>query len=218
MMPPENAILERRLGAPGKIAVLLRAALRSVPRRQLSQSQNLSQSMEGVLPPALSRIDLRVEEAGPILAARTCYGSERRSELRRPDGGGMDILERFLTLLDAERWGEALPLIEHITARGSDDPASWFNYGVCLAALGRHGEAAERFMKAYELRPEDHGAQYRVFRSLYDAGDCDRLLAFARRECQAMPELIQSLQDDEQFSTLFSRPEFRKLVDELAGR
>ncbi len=106
---------------------------------------------------------------------------------------------------------EALPIIQQIVERGVHISTSWFNYGVCLSALGREGEAAEKFLEAYKLDPTDFGAQYHVFRSLFQARDYRRFLAFARLECEADPGMIEHVLRDKQFSTLFERPEFQQL-------
>jgi tetratricopeptide (TPR) repeat protein len=128
----------------------------------------------------------------------------------------MDITEKYMALAEAERWSEALPVIEEIVADSPDISTSWLNYGVCLSALGREREAADRFLKAYELSPEDYGAQYRAFLSLFRAQDYEAFLALARRECQEMPEMIETLVEDEDFGTLFTRPEFQQLQQEFA--
>lgn len=123
----------------------------------------------------------------------------------------MNVIEQYESLVDQERWTEALPIIQQIVERGAHISTSWFNYGVCLSALGREGEAADKFLKAYELDPADFGAQYRAFRSLFQARDYRRFLELARRECEAYPGMIEHLLKDEQFSTLFVRPEFQQL-------
>jgi tetratricopeptide (TPR) repeat protein len=123
----------------------------------------------------------------------------------------MNVIEQYHSLVDQERWMEALPIIQQIVQRGPHISTSWFNYGVCLSALGRESEAADKFLKAYELNPTDFGAQYRAFRSLFQARDYRRFLEFARRECEADPGMIEHLLKDEQFSTLFARPDFQQL-------
>ena len=123
-----------------------------------------------------------------------------------------DVLE-YERLVDAERWDEALPIIEEIVQRSPNIPTSWFNWGVCLSTLGRESEAAEKFLKAYELAPDDYGAQYRAFRSLFFAQDYAAFLEFATQECDAHPEMIEHLLADDDFSTLFARPEFQELRD-----
>ncbi len=103
--------------------------------------------------------------------------------------------------------------IEEIVQRSPNIPTSWFNWGVCLSTLGRESEAAEKFLKAYELAPDDYGAQYRAFRSLFFAQDYAAFLEFATQECDAHPEMIEHLLADDDFSTLFARPEFQELRD-----
>src|SRR4051812_14676700 len=102
----------------------------------------------------------------------------------------MNITDRYLTLVDHEKWSEALPLIKEIVERAPHIATSWFNYGVCLSALNRNAEAAEKFIKAYELEPENFGAQFRVFHSLHLAQDKQRFLQFARQECRKSPEVL----------------------------
>jgi hypothetical protein len=124
----------------------------------------------------------------------------------------MDIIEKFESLVRHEQWSDALPVIEEIVARAPHIATSWRNHGVVLDELARHGEAADKFLRAYELDPGDFGAQYRAFRSLYLAQQYDRFLSFAERECQKHPGLIiDNLLEDEQFGPLFERPEFQRL-------
>jgi len=129
----------------------------------------------------------------------------------------MDIIRKYETLVRQKRWSEAIPVIEEIVQREPQIATSWFNLGVCMDELGRHAEAADKFLRAYELDPEDFGAQYRAFRSLNLAGQYDRFLSFAEQECQAIPDLIDNLLQDEQFAVLFERPEFR-MLKEAQGR
>ena len=46
---------------------------------------------------------------------------------------------------------------------------------------------------------------------MFESGNYERFLLFARCECEKMPELIENLATDELFGTLFTRPEFQKL-------
>ena len=123
----------------------------------------------------------------------------------------MNILNTYKSLTDQNRWKEALPIIQEIVERAPHISTSWFNWGVCLSELGLESEAAEKYIKAYELDPGDYGAQYRVFRSLYLAKDFRGFLDFAESECEKNPEMIEVLVEDEDFSSLFQRPEFIKL-------
>lgn len=126
-----------------------------------------------------------------------------------------NIVEEFFALAKAKRWQEALPLIEVITALAPLTPESWHNFGICLTGLGRHSEAADMFLQAYELDPEDHRLQYRAFRSLFEAGEEARFVALARREIQRMPEVLGLLLEDPDFGVLCRRPAFEKLRQEI---
>jgi len=123
----------------------------------------------------------------------------------------MDILRKYETLARLKRWSEALPVIKEIVSQAPHIPTSWFNFGVCLDELGRHGDAADKFLKAYELDPGDFGAQYRAFRSLSLAKEYSLFLRLAERECKAHPGLIDNLLEDEDFGSLFDRAEFQPL-------
>jgi tetratricopeptide (TPR) repeat protein len=124
-----------------------------------------------------------------------------------------DLPARYLKLAHAEQWPQALPLIEQIVRSAPQIPTSWFNYGVCLSALGREREAADAFLESYRLNPTDFGAQFRIFRSLHLAGDFAALLDFAQRERTKHPEIVEALR--EHFPKLFDRPEFAALRDSM---
>jgi len=120
----------------------------------------------------------------------------------------VDIFKRYGKLTKAGKWSEALPLIEEIVSLGPEIPTSHFNYGVCLEALGRHPEAAREFLEAYRLDPADYHAQYRAFRSLQLGEDWQGFLELAQRECETMPEIVDILFEEEEFSPVLARPEF----------
>ena len=120
-----------------------------------------------------------------------------------------DLTATYLELARAGRWQEGLPLIEKIVRLAPQIPTSWFNYGVCLSALGREREAADAFLQAYRLDPHDHGTQFRAFRSLSLAGDFARFRDFAQSECAKDPAVIDALR--EHFPDVMNRPEFASL-------
>ncbi len=69
-------------------------------------------------------------------------------------GRDLDQLKRDLvTALQAERWAEALPLLEKFCARFPEHSKSWLNRGYCLIKLGRHAEAVAAFDRCLELEP-----------------------------------------------------------------
>ena len=65
------------------------------------------------------------------------------------------IVER----LTAERWDEALPLLELWCERFPDHARSWLNRGYCLFHLGRFQEAVAAFERCIELEPESDAAK-----------------------------------------------------------
>ena len=122
-----------------------------------------------------------------------------------------DILEQYLTLANQGRFKEGLPLIKEIVQRAPEMPTSWFNLGVCESELGWHSRAAQSFLKAYELDPNDGGALYRACVSLAAAEDHKTLLAVMQQQCQWSPDMIYNFIEDEHLAPLFALPEFQKL-------
>jgi tetratricopeptide (TPR) repeat protein len=123
----------------------------------------------------------------------------------------MNIFEHYLSLAEQKRFAEGLPLIEEIVRGNPDMATSQFNYGICLAELGRHREAAQAFLRAYSLAPDDGGALYRGCLSLAAAADAPGLLAVFRQECVRDPDMIQDFLDDKGFATFWKLPGFRSL-------
>lgn len=123
----------------------------------------------------------------------------------------MDITERYLALVDQERWGEALPLIEEIVDRAPHIATSWFNYGVCLEALDRFADAATAFENAYSREEENFRAQYRVFRSLALARDEDRFLRFLDAESQKIEGMFDQIEEDDTFAEFIASPAYATL-------
>jgi tetratricopeptide (TPR) repeat protein len=113
-------------------------------------------------------------------------------------------LAAYLKLAKEERWAEALPVIDEVAHIQPRIATSWFNRGVCLDGLARHTEAAESFHRAYELKPDDYGAQYRTFRSLALDRDYRGFAAFLEGEGKKMPEIFDLLQEDKLFSKALS--------------
>ena len=129
----------------------------------------------------------------------------------------MNIIERYLALADEKKFAEGLPLIEEIVRNNPDMPTSQFNYGICLAELGRHRDAARAFLRAYSLDPDDGGALYRGCLALADASDERGLLDVFRRECGRDPQMIRNFVDEERFARFWELPAFQNLRFEYAA-
>ena len=129
----------------------------------------------------------------------------------------MNIVDQYLLLADQHRFAEGLPLIEEIVRRSPDMVTSQFNYGICLAELGRHQDAARAFLRAYELDPYHGGALYRGCLALAAADDAPALLAVFRKECTWNPEMIENFMREEKFARFWSIPGFKSLRDEYAN-
>jgi len=126
----------------------------------------------------------------------------------------MNIIDSYLQLADEGRFEEGLPLIEEILHRDESIDTSWFNYGICLAELGRHKEAASAFLKAYELNPEDGGALYRGCLALAAAPDSTRLFEVFKSECERDPGMMVHFQEESAFDKFFRLPRFQDLREQ----
>lgn len=115
----------------------------------------------------------------------------------------MNIIEQFQMLMDAKRYSEALRLIEDILGRDEFCETSWYNYAVCLEALGRYDESIAAFRRGYKLNPSDKGFQFRIFRAVALKGDVKEFTKFAEAEAAETPEVLGLLDES---------PEFREMV------
>lgn len=89
-----------------------------------------------------------------------------------------------------------------------------FNYGICLAKVGRHRDAARAFLRAYSLNPEDGKALYRSCLALASDDDASGLLALFRQECVSDPEMIQNFIGENRFAKFWELPSFKSLKAE----
>jgi len=128
----------------------------------------------------------------------------------------MNLIEEYESLADAGKWKDALPIIKKIVETNSAIDTSWFNYGVCLDALGQHSEAADAFIKAHELNTSDYGIHYRVFRSLFQANDLDRSYEFCIYLCETFAEARQTLFDSDEYQELLKYKPFKELKVQYA--
>ena len=100
----------------------------------------------------------------------------------------MSVIERYLALAGEKRFAEGLPLIEEIVLLNPNMATSQFNYGICLAELGRHQDAARAFLCAYELDPDDGGTLFRGCLSLAAAVPLvERLWADSHTQSRPVP-------------------------------
>ena len=128
-----------------------------------------------------------------------------------PRAQNVDIVSQYQDLVAQHRWTDALPVIEEIISRAPQLPTSWFNYGVCLDALGKHQEASSAFLKAYQLKPDDYGAQYRVFRSLALVGNKQQFLELAHHESKTVTGLLEMIEQRDEFKNMTSTPDWQEL-------
>jgi len=127
----------------------------------------------------------------------------------------MNILDEYISLTNEGNWEKALPLIEEIISGNPGIRTSWFNYGVCLDALGRHRDAGNAFMRAYEIDPTDYGTQFRVFRSLSLAKDEIGFAKFLESELKKAPEILELISEDSDFEDIVSTKSVQEVIEDF---
>ncbi len=69
-----------------------------------------------------------------------------------------DLGEKAKTLLENNKFEEALGFFEQALLMNQNDPELWNHKGVALRSMGRYDEALECFNKSLELDPRDKNA------------------------------------------------------------
>ena len=69
-----------------------------------------------------------------------------------------DSVEKAKTLLENNKYEEALGFFEQALLMNQNDPELWNHKGVALRSMGRYNEALECFNKSLELDPRDKNA------------------------------------------------------------
>jgi tetratricopeptide (TPR) repeat protein len=126
---------------------------------------------------------------------------------------GIGLLKKHEELVDAGKWEAALPVIKEIVDLNPGISTSWFNYGVCLDELKRHGEAAEAFIKAQETDIRDVGVHYRILRSLRLAKDYETFFQFMDYSIGIIPEILRCVDQDPDFDDVKTRERYRSLKE-----
>ncbi len=66
-----------------------------------------------------------------------------------------DLVEKGKTLIEENKFEEALGFFEQALLLNQNDPQLWNYKGVALRSIGRYDEALECFNKSLELDPRD---------------------------------------------------------------
>ena len=69
-----------------------------------------------------------------------------------------DLVKKAKTLLENNKFEEALGFFEQALLMNQNDPELWNHKGVALRSMGRYDEALECFNKSLELDPRDKNA------------------------------------------------------------
>ena len=130
----------------------------------------------------------------------------------------MNIIEQYETLVNEQKWEQAIPLIKKIIDSNPEIDTSWFNYGVCLDEIGKHKEAAEAFIKAHELNVSDYGIHYRILRSFMLSNDNHQLYEFIDYLCQTFKDEIDIIFKSEEFSEVLEHKVLFKLKEKYYNK
>lgn len=131
------------------------------------------------------------------------------------DSTGLKPIDQYYAHASSGEWQQALPIIKGLVETDSSVPSRWFQYGTCLEQLGRYAEAITAFGKAYELDSTDFGAQYRIFRNYALAGDVEGFVAFARQEVVKTPQIIERINQREEFQAVVSSDAYQAFLKAL---
>ena len=126
----------------------------------------------------------------------------------------MSIIEQYHTLAGQRRFTEGLLLIEQVVQANPELAKSQFTYGMCLAELGRHQDAAQAFLQAYKLDPDNDIALHRGCMELAAAENAPALLEVFRRECAMNPMMLHTFVDDLKFARFWESPAFKSFREE----
>ena len=66
-----------------------------------------------------------------------------------------ELVQNGQTLMDEEKFDDALGFFEQALLLNQNDPDLWNNKGVALRSLGRYEESMECFNKSLEIEPRD---------------------------------------------------------------
>ena len=66
-----------------------------------------------------------------------------------------DLVKKGQSLMDEEKYDDALGFFEQALLLNQDDPDLWNYKGVALRSLGRYEESMECFNKSLEIEPRD---------------------------------------------------------------
>lgn len=125
-------------------------------------------------------------------------------------------LDQYYAHATAAEWQQALPIIQELVEKDPSIPSRWFQYGSCLEELQQHAEAILAFKRAYELDSTDFGAQYRIFRNYALAGDVAGFVGFARLEVVKTPQIIERINQREEFKAMVSSAAYREFLGQLS--
>lgn len=133
----------------------------------------------------------------------------------------LDLLDAFTKYMNEGKSEKALPVIEDIIQIDPTIKTSYFNYGACLNSLLRYDDAANAYLKAYELDDFDGGALYRACLSLELANNSEMLYHVFATELEKNPYMINNFVEEEKFERFFEQDKFIKLkksYSEYMGR
>lgn len=129
----------------------------------------------------------------------------------------MTLVRKFELYVEQGDYARALPLIEEIVQRAPHLAMHWFNWGKCLAELERWDEAADKFVKAWELNANDPQALHWACLALILSKSLDRLLRVMQNGYERDADTMKRVIQDERVARILQLPEFKKLRAEYSA-
>ena len=111
----------------------------------------------------------------------------------------------------AERFDEAIPVLEEALQEWPEDEGLWVNMGWCRKRTGRLDLAIQAMEDLLARQPESPIGHYNLACYLALAGDKERCLGELRLAFELDPSLKELAQEESDFDSLRNDPEFQKL-------
>ncbi len=112
----------------------------------------------------------------------------------------------------ANRFDEAIPVLEEALREWPDDESLWVNMGWCRKRTGRLDLAIEAMEELLARQPESPIGHYNLACYLALAGEKERCLGELRLALELDPSLRESAREESDFDSLREDPDFLALL------
>lgn len=112
----------------------------------------------------------------------------------------------------ADRFAEAIPLLEEALREWPDDESLWVNMGWCRKRTGRLDLAIQAMEELLARQPESPIGHYNLACYLALAGEKERCLGELRLAFELDPSFKELAREESDFDSLREDPEFQELL------